>query len=280
MSEISGKRRRSECQTNGTNVFFIRDGIHRKRMTILERNAQTLGLVVSDHFRESIDYIISDFEYEEQVMESIGCDIRELKAVVVNTRWLTDSMQSQQLMPFNTDYRLKRRHKGIDSKSSNECSKESSNGDYICQRMSSLNHQNSKLSEPLEVMAKEAKLRAHLFDTVRYLGFKKAAAVLKSLPFAVKHVDEVSYTLAWFLTCQMNGRSPEVCLFDVKILQTSSKTTNIIIGHHFDDDLVNLRHELQYSVIIDAGSSGSRVHIYVWPPHSGDTRQLLQIRML
>ncbi|CAG2171677.1 unnamed protein product [Oppiella nova] len=192
MSEISGKRRRSECQMNGTNVFFIRDGIHRKRMTILERNAQTLGLVVSDHFRESIDYIISDFEYEEQVMESIGCDIRELKAVVVNTRWLTDSMQSQQLMPFNTNYRLKRRHKGIDSKTSNECTKESSNGDYICQRMSSLNHQNSKLSEPLEVMAKEAKLRAHLFDTVRYLGFKKAAAVLKSLPFAVKHVDEVS----------------------------------------------------------------------------------------
>ncbi|CAG2166084.1 unnamed protein product [Oppiella nova] len=71
-----------------------------------------------------------------------------------------------------------------------------------------------------------------------------------------------------------------IIIYSVKILQTSSKTTNIIIGHHFDDDLVNLRHELQYSVIIDAGSSGSRVHIYVWPPHSGDTRQLLQIRML
>ncbi|OTF69273.1 nucleoside phosphatase-like protein, partial [Euroglyphus maynei] len=32
--------------------------------------------------------------------------------------------------------------------------------------------------------------------------------------------------------------------------------------------------------MIDAGSSGSRVYIYVWPPHSGDMRQLLKIRML
>lgn len=48
----------------------------------------------------------------------------------------------------------------------------------------------------------------------------------------------------------------------------------------FDDSLDQLRQNLQYAVMIDAGSSGSRVYIYVWPPHSGDTRQLLNIRML
>ncbi|XP_075676516.1 ectonucleoside triphosphate diphosphohydrolase 7-like [Dermatophagoides pteronyssinus] len=50
--------------------------------------------------------------------------------------------------------------------------------------------------------------------------------------------------------------------------------------NHFDDNLDLIRNKLQYAVMIDAGSSGSRVYIYVWPPHSGDMRQLLKIRML
>src|SRR5699024_9640605 len=53
-----------------------------------------------------------------------------------------------------------------------------------------------------------------------------------------------------------------------------------ISPNSFDDNLDKIRSDLQYAVIIDAGSSGSRVYIYVWPPHSGDTRQLLKIRLL
>ena len=70
-----------------------------------------------------------------------------------------------------------------------------------------------------------------------------------------------------------------ITIFSVKSL-SPTKNTNILISNHFDDNLLELRDELQYAVMIDAGSSGSRVHIYVWPPHTGDTRQLLQIRML
>lgn len=35
-----------------------------------------------------------------------------------------------------------------------------------------------------------------------------------------------------------------------------------------------------YGVIIDAGSSGSKVHIYHWPPHEGDPSKLLHIQPL
>jgi len=37
---------------------------------------------------------------------------------------------------------------------------------------------------------------------------------------------------------------------------------------------------LNYGVVIDCGSSGSRVFVYCWPPHNGEPHQLLNIRLL
>lgn len=37
---------------------------------------------------------------------------------------------------------------------------------------------------------------------------------------------------------------------------------------------------LSYGVVVDCGSSGSRVFVYVWPPHNGDPHDLLDIRQM
>ena len=36
---------------------------------------------------------------------------------------------------------------------------------------------------------------------------------------------------------------------------------------------------LQYGIVIDCGSSGSRIFIYCWPPHNGDPKDLLNITL-
>lgn len=37
---------------------------------------------------------------------------------------------------------------------------------------------------------------------------------------------------------------------------------------------------LNYGILVDCGSSGSRVFVYFWPPHNGEPRHLLKIQQM
>ncbi|CAF3590532.1 unnamed protein product [Rotaria sordida] len=69
------------------------------------------------------------------------------------------------------------------------------------------------------------------------------------------------------------------------ITLTTTKTADLIrnsgnAGVYVPEKLANERPDLHYGIVIDCGSSGSRLYIYIWPEHSGKPNELLQIKQL
>ena len=68
---------------------------------------------------------------------------------------------------------------------------------------------------------------------------------------------------------------------DVQMTPVLHDPVNDLIYKYELLEVTNTKDEnLYYGVVVDAGSSGTRVYVYFWPMHIGDTNKLLRIHQM
>uniref|UniRef100_T1JNH2 BRCT domain-containing protein n=1 Tax=Strigamia maritima TaxID=126957 RepID=T1JNH2_STRMM len=175
-------------------LYFIPGRIQAKRLQIMRECAIKNGFIVQDKLSEDTTLMLTEFENEDQVFRNINinpnkCDwIKSIQ--IVSTKWLIDSVkQKTSLFPVPREYTIK--SENVDERPLSPKNDIDYNC-YACRRKAPLKHHNSKLTNALEIVALHAELRNNSEDYGRALAFIKASAVLKSLPFTVSKLSQVS----------------------------------------------------------------------------------------
>ena len=70
------------------------------------------------------------------------------------------------------------------------------------------------------------------------------------------------------------GQRPHISLPTVPKPNPAIQKVSVAVATDIKDP------SLHYGVVVDLGSSGSRVFVYFWPPHDGATSELLNIQQM
>uniref|UniRef100_UPI00358E9484 DNA-directed DNA/RNA polymerase mu isoform X2 n=1 Tax=Myxine glutinosa TaxID=7769 RepID=UPI00358E9484 len=168
-------------------MLFVRESkMGSSRRAMISALARDKGFGVADSFSTSVTHVVAERNQPKDVWSwlknvSAKCGL-EVLPEVLDISWLTDCMESGCRLPVEDRHRLK------EESEEEVCTRSSSIPIYACQRKTPVNHLNHHFTDALEDLAEGA---AFSESNGRALAFRRAASVLKSLPFRVARMEQL-----------------------------------------------------------------------------------------
>ncbi|KAM6157023.1 DNA-directed DNA/RNA polymerase mu [Erethizon dorsatum] len=173
----------------GVVIYLAEPHMGRSRRAFLTRLALSKGFRVLDAYSSEVTHVVMERTSAEEAIcwqkheaaAPLGCP----RPALLDISWFTESMAAGQPVPVEGRHRLEvaEPRKGPPNPAAAAAMPA-----YACQRSTPLLHHNSSFSEALETLAEAAGFEG---SEGRFLSFRRAASVLKALPWPVTALSQL-----------------------------------------------------------------------------------------
>ncbi|XP_051764092.1 DNA-directed DNA/RNA polymerase mu isoform X2 [Ctenopharyngodon idella] len=173
------------CKFPNVSIFILERKMGTSRRAFLTRLGRSKGFLIKETYSSSITHIVSENNSGDEVQawldNQTGQDTSS-SVCLLDIRWFTESMEAGHPVTVQDRHTLQVNPKpNIDPAAMLMKS-------YACQRRTPLKHHNYFLTDALEILAQNAEYND---NEGRSVAFRRAASVLKALPYRVKSMEDL-----------------------------------------------------------------------------------------
>ncbi|XP_034040877.1 DNA nucleotidylexotransferase [Thalassophryne amazonica] len=212
----TGVHGRDGVKFQDVKLYLVERKMGHSRRSFLTQLARSKGFIVEDVLSDEITHVVSE-DCQASVLWAWlkGCGLKDGDTLqVLDISWFTDSMKAGRPVAVETRHLIKHALPTSPEGSAPTSAYIATVSQYACQRRTTIQNHNKIFTDAFEVLAE-----SYEFSELKgpCLAFRRAASMLKSLPWTVKHLDALQdlpclgeHTKAVIEEILQCGRSSEV----------------------------------------------------------------------
>ncbi|XP_028460091.1 DNA nucleotidylexotransferase isoform X3 [Perca flavescens] len=175
--------RREEVKFEDVRLYLVERKMGRSRRSFLTQLAKSKGFIVEDVLSDEVTHVVSEDSHASSLWKWLKeCAPKNLKNLnVLDISWFTDSMREGRPVAVETRHLIQDNLPTLPEGSTS--TPVTTVSQYACQRRTTTENHNKIFTDAFEVLAE-----SYEFSEMEgpCLAFRRAASVLKSLPWAVR----------------------------------------------------------------------------------------------